>query len=41
MSDQDKEAQTIWAENIDGETYIYDINEVADKLARLDTGADQ
>jgi hypothetical protein len=35
---QDQEAQTIWAENIDGETYIYDVNEVSDLLTRLDSG---
>jgi len=38
MSDQDQEAQTIWAENIDGETYIYNINEVSDRLTSVDSG---
>ena len=38
MSDQDQEAQTIWATNIDGETYIYDPNEVSDKLTLIESG---
>jgi len=37
MNEQQKEeAQDIWATNIDGETYIYDSNEVSDKLTQLD-----
>jgi len=32
-----QEAQDIWATNIDGETYIYDPYEIADKLAQIDT----
>ncbi len=36
--EQQEEAQTIWAENIDGETYIRNINEVSDKLTNVDSG---
>ncbi len=36
--EQQEQAQTIWAENIDGETYIYSINEVSDKLTNVDSG---
>ena len=36
--EQQEEAQTIWAENIDGETYIHNINEVSDKLTNVDSG---
>jgi hypothetical protein len=39
MNEKQKEAaQDIWATNIDGETYIYDSNEVSDKLTRIDSG---
>jgi len=38
MNEQDQEAQTIWAENIDGEAYIYNVNEVSDLLTCLDSG---
>ena len=39
MNEQQKEeAQDIWATNIDGETYIYNINEVSDKLTNVDSG---
>ena len=37
MDDQEA-AQEIWATNIDGETYIYDPNEISDKLALIDSG---
>jgi|MGYP003120310139 hypothetical protein len=36
--EQQEEAQTIWAENIDGETYIHSINKVSDKLTNVDSG---
>jgi len=35
---QKEEAQNIWATNIDREAYIYNPNEVSDKLARIDSG---
>jgi len=35
--DQQQEARDIWTTNIDGETYIYDPNEVSDKLTQIDT----
>ena len=39
MSDEQKEqAQYIWSTNIDGETYIYDPNEISDKLTLIDSG---
>ena len=39
MSDEQKEqARYIWETNIDGEAYIYDPNEIADKLALIDSG---
>ena len=39
MNEQQKEeAQYIWATNIDGETYIYDPNEVSDKLTLIESG---
>ena len=37
MDEQKKRAQEIWETNIDGETYIYDPNEIADKLEQIDT----
>ena len=38
MDEQEKRAQEIWETNIDGETYIYDPNEISDKLARIESG---
>ena len=39
MSEQQKQqAQYIWETNIDGETYIYDPNEISDKLVLIDSG---
>jgi len=38
MDEQKKRAQEIWSTNIDGETYIYDPNEISDKLALIDSG---
>ena len=38
MDEQKKRAQEIWAENIDGEAYIYDPDEIADKLAQIESG---
>ena len=39
MSEQQKqEAQYIWETNIDGETYIYDRDEISDKLVLIDSG---
>ena len=35
---QTEEAHSIWATNIDGETYIYDPNEVSDKLTLIESG---
>jgi len=37
MDDQEA-AQEIWATNIDGETYIYDPDEISEKLTRIDSG---
>jgi len=38
MDEQKKRAQEIWSENIDGEAYIYDPNEISDKLALIESG---
>ena len=38
MDDQKKRAQEIWSTNIDGEAYIYDPDEISDKLALIDSG---
>ena len=38
MDEQKKRAQEIWETNIDGEAYIYDPNEISDKLALIDSG---
>ena len=38
MDEQKKRAQEIWSENIDGETYIYDPDEISDKLALIESG---
>jgi len=37
MDDQEA-AQEIWATNIDGETYIYDPDEISEKLTLIDSG---
>jgi len=37
-NEQKEEAQEIWATNIDKEIYIYDCDEVSDKLTRIDSG---
>jgi len=37
MDEQKKRAQEIWSTNIDGEAYIYDPNEISDKLTLIDT----
>ena len=36
MDEQKKRAQEIWETNIDGEAYIYDPDEISDKLALID-----
>ncbi len=38
MDEQKKRAQELWETNIDGEIYIYDPNEISDKLALIDSG---
>ena len=38
MDEQKKRAQEIWETNIDGEAYIYDPNEISDKLALIESG---
>jgi len=38
MNEQEKRAQELWETNIDKETYIYDSNEVSDKLALIESG---
>ena len=38
MDEQKKRAQEIWSTNIDGEAYIYDPDEISDKLALIDSG---
>ena len=38
MDNQKQQAQEIWSENIDGEAYIYDPDEISDKLALIDSG---
>tara|TARA_R110001592_G_scaffold82703_1_gene244910 strand:+ start:348 stop:545 length:198 start_codon:yes stop_codon:yes gene_type:complete len=39
MSEEQKErAQYIWSRNIDGEAYIYDPDEISDKLTLIDSG---
>ena len=38
MDNQKQQAQYIWETNIDGEAYIYDPNEIADKLVQIESG---
>ena len=38
MDNQKQQAQEIWSTNIDGEAYIYDPNEISDKLALIESG---
>jgi len=38
MDNQKEQAQELWATNIDKEIYIYDPNEISDKLALIDSG---
>jgi len=37
MNEQEKRAQELWETNIDKEIYIYNPNEVSDKLEQIDT----
>ena len=38
MDNQKQQAQEIWSTNIDGEAYIYDPDEISDKLTLIDSG---
>ena len=38
MDNQKQQAQYIWETNIDGEAYIYDPDEISDKLALIESG---
>ena len=38
MDEQEKRAQELWETNIDKEIYIYDPNEISDKLALIESG---
>ena len=38
MDEQKKRAQEIWEINIDKEIYIYDPDEISDKLALIESG---
>ena len=38
MDNQKQQAQEIWETNIDGEAYIYDPDEISDKLALIESG---